>query len=221
MKPIRLILVLTALFLLSSGCADTNSHSKAVYMLMDTSGTYSLQLDQAKTIINYLLGRLQSGDSLAVARIDSGSFSEKDIVDTVTFDQRPSMANQQKLKFKDTIDRFIAQVHGSSHTDIKGGLLQAVEYLEETRAAHKTILIFSDLEEDLADGYVRNLDQIKLDLTGYRVVALNVTKLGLDQIDPQRYFDRLNVWSKIVEDRGGVWVKINDLERLDRLLTQN
>ena len=70
------ILALCALGLLLGGCADTKSHSKAVYMLMDTSGTYTRELDKAAAIINYLLGTLQPGDSLAVARIDTGSFSE-------------------------------------------------------------------------------------------------------------------------------------------------
>lgn len=201
-----------------SGCADTKTHSNGVYMLMDTSGTYTRQLNQAQTIINYLLGRLQSGDSLAVARIDSGSFSEKDIVAKITFDSRPSVANQQKLHFKKKIDSFVSTVRGSSHTDIKGGLLQAVEYLDETEAGKKTILIFSDLEEDLAKGHIRDLDKVKLNLKGYRVVALNVTKLGSDQIDPKLYYDRLEAWEKIVTDRGGNWRKINDLERLDNLL---
>ncbi|MBU1172811.1 MAG: VWA domain-containing protein [Proteobacteria bacterium] len=218
MKMPRYVLSLIILSALTWGCADTTSHSRAVYMLMDTSGTYSQQLDQAKTIINKLLISLQSGESLAVARIDSGSFSEKDIVAKVTFDQRPSVANQQKLKFKESIDMFIGGVRGSAHTDIKGAILQAVDYLDETQAAHKYIMIFSDLEEDLADGHIRNLDRITLDLTGYRVVALNVTKLGLDQVDPKRYYDRLDAWARIVKDRGGIWIKLNDIARLDRLL---
>jgi len=45
-------------------------------------------------IINYLLGVLQSGDTMAMGRIDTGSFSEKDIVAKVTFDGRPSVANE-------------------------------------------------------------------------------------------------------------------------------
>lgn len=220
MKYVRLFTFLTIMGSLVFGCADTTSHSRAVYMLMDTSGTYSRQLDQAKNIINYLLTHLKSGDSLAVARIDSASFSEKDIVAKATFKERPSMANQQKIHFKNQIDEFIAGVKGSSHTDIKGGILQAVEFLEETRAANKTILIFSDLEEDLPEGYVRDLSKIRPNLEGYRVVALNVTKLGHDQIDPEKYFKRLSKWEDIITELGGNWDKINDLERIDRVLAR-
>ena len=53
---------------------------------------------------NALLAKLEPGDSFAVARVDTGSFSEKDIVARVTFDERPSVTNQQKRKFRDQVD---------------------------------------------------------------------------------------------------------------------
>ncbi|MEJ2255291.1 MAG: lipoprotein, partial [Nitrospirota bacterium] len=83
MRRSLLLVALVALALLS-GCTDT-SRSRGVYMLVDTSGTYTEELQKAEAIVNYLLGTLEPGDSLAVARIDSGSFSEKDIVAKVTF----------------------------------------------------------------------------------------------------------------------------------------
>ncbi len=217
MKKLLILLMLISAYVFT-GCADTKSHSTGVYMLMDTSGTYTKQLEQAKTVINYLLGKLNAGDSFAVARIDSGSFSEKDIIAKVTFDQRPSVANQQKLQFKKIIENFVATAKGSAHTDIKGGILQAVDYLNETEAGNKHILIFSDLEEDLAKGHVRDLDKIKLDMTNYRVIALNVTKLGSDQINPVKYYERLENWEKIVTERGGKWKKLDDLKRLEKIL---
>lgn len=216
MRKQLIILLITACSFI--GCADTKSHSTGVYMLMDTSGTYTQQLDQAKTVINYLLGKLNAGDSFAVARIDSGSFSEKDILAKVTFDQRPSVANQQKLQFKKIIEDFVSTAKGSAHTDIKGGILQAVDYLDETGAGNKHVLIFSDLEEDLAKGHVRDLDKIKLNMTNYKVIALNVTKLGSDQINPVKYYERLESWEKIVTERGGKWKKLNDLKRLEKIL---
>ncbi len=215
-KSIFLFLIL--FFALANGCANTTKHSTGVYMLMDTSGTYTQQLAQAQMVIKYLLGTLQSGDSLAVARIDSGSFSEKDIIAKITFDQRPSVANKQKLLFKESVEKFVSSAKGSAHTDITGGILQAVEYLDETRAGKKNILIFSDLEEDLAKGHIRDLSKIDLNLKDYNVVALNVTKLGSDQVDPKKYYDRLSAWEKIIIDRGGKWGKINDLKRLNTLL---
>ncbi len=96
-----------ALALVLTGCDEPIPPGRGVYMLMDTSGTYTGELKQAQRIINAILARLDPGDSFAVARIDTGSFSEKDIVAKITFDDRPSMANQQKRKFRQLIDDFV------------------------------------------------------------------------------------------------------------------
>lgn len=215
MKKNLLILSLLAIGLILTGCPDTVSHSRGVYMLMDTSGTYAKELNKAQSIVNYFLGILNPGDSLAVARIDTGSFSEKDIIAKITFDRRPSVSNGQKRQFKDKIDQFISEVKESQYTDITGGILQAVEYLNETGAGNKHILIFSDLEEDLVEGYVRDF---AIQMVGINVVALNVTKLRSDNVDPRKYLNRLEEWKKRVEDGGGNFRVINDLERLDNLL---
>lgn len=190
--------------------------TRGVYLLIDTSGTYTQELEQAKRVINYTLSDLKPGDSFAVARVDTGSFSEKDIVTKTTFDPRPSVSNEQKRVFQATINNFLKDVKSSSYTDITGGILQAVEYLNETGAGHKTILIFSDLKEELRKGYVRA--EIPLKLSGYNVVALNVTKLRSDNVDPREYLGRLDSWKQRVETGGGRWRVVNDLERLESLL---
>ena len=201
---------------LLSGCGEPPIQNRSVYMLIDTSGTYTQQLEKAEKIMNYLLATLGSGDSLALARIDSASFSEKDIVAKVTFDERPSTANDQKRLFQHRMQKFIAGIErGSAHTDITGGVLQAVDFLNETEADEKYVLIFSDLEEDLPEGHVRNFP---IDVEGIEVVALNVTKLTQDNIDPRDYENRLEEWQSRVIDGGGRWRVLNDLERLDRLI---
>ena len=196
------------------GCPDTTSHSRGVYMLLDTSGTYKKELKRAEAIINYLLGTLQPGDSMAVARIDSGSFSEKDIVAKMTFDKRPSVANQQKRLFKQKIDNFVQTAKGSAYTDITGGVLQSVEFLNEAGAGQKFILIFSDLKEELVKGHVRNFP---IQVDGCNVVALNVTKLRSDNVDPREYYKRVEDWRARVEAGGGNWRIVNDLERLENI----
>jgi len=60
-----------------AGCGDSTSGAQGYYMLLDTSGTYSGELQHAQKIILAILTRLDPGDSFAVARIDTGSFSEK------------------------------------------------------------------------------------------------------------------------------------------------
>ena len=176
-------------------CGAPANHSTGVYMLLDTSGTT---------------------DSFAVARIDTGSFSEKDIVARVTFEDRPSAANAQKRQFSETVAAFLTSVDSSPHTDISGGLLQAVEFLNEKNPGRKTIFIFSDLEEDLEDGYIRDFE---IPLDGVEVVALNVTKLRSDNIDPREYLQRLEQWRDRVEREGGSWRVVNDLDHLENLLS--
>jgi len=214
-KLIAAMGLLAVLVACSSDEAQVPS-TRGVYLLIDTSGTYTQELEQAKRVINFTLSDLQPGDSFAVARVDTGSFSEKDIVTKTTFDARPSASNEQKRIFQAQISKFLKEVKSSSHTDITGGILQAIEYLNETGAGHKTILIFSDLKEELRKGYVRA--EIPLALSGYSVVALNVTKLRSDNVDPREYMGRLEGWKQRVETGGGHWKVVNDLERLESLL---
>ena len=201
------------------GCADQRSHSHAVYMLIDTSGTYAQEVGKAQLIVNYLLGALNSGDSLAVARVRSRSFSEKDIIAKATFDNRPSQANSQKRVFREQIEAFTKAPQGSAYTDITGGLIQGAMFLNETGAGRKTILIFSDMQEELDKATVRNF---AINLKNIRVIAVNVTKLKTDNIDPRRYMGRLEAWQKRVEAAGASeWKIINDIEHLDSIFSKS
>ena len=213
------ILVSAALLLLgAAACGDSRSHAHAVYMLVDTSGTYAQESGKAQLIINYLLGTLQPGDSLAVARVESRSFSEKDIVAKATFDARPSQANAQKRVFRDNVDGFLKRVKGSRYTDITGGLIQGAEYLNETGAGTKTIIIFSDMQEELDKATIRDFP---ISLKDIRIVAVNVVKLKTDNVDPRLYLGRLEAWQKRTEAAGATeWRVVNDLDRLDAVLSR-
>ena len=200
----KAVTFLLMILVILAGCSHESNRSKGVYMLLDTSGTYAVELKKAQAIINYLLGTLQPGDTMAVGRIDTGSFSEKDMIAQVTFDQRPSVANNQKRAFQKKIDDFVKSVSRSSYTDISG-------------VGQKYILIFSDLKEELAKGYVRN---VPFQLTGFNVIALNVTKLRNDIRDPKNYLDRVEEWRVKTESGGGHWRVINDLERLDNMFSK-
>ena len=202
-----------------AACSDPRSHTQAVYMLVDTSGTFAQEAGKAQVIINYLLGTLQSGDSLAVARVESRSFTEKDIVAKATFDKRPSQANAQKRAFRDMTSSFVNGVKQSRYTDITGGLLQGADFLNETGAGTKTIIIFSDMQEELDKVTLRD---IPMNLKDIRVVAVNVVKLKTDNVDPRRYYGRLEAWQKRVKAAGASdWKMINDLERLDAIFARS
>jgi len=215
MNKFTLSLTLAIATVLAACSSESVSQNRGVYMLVDTSGTYAQELVKAQHIINFTLSKLDPGDSFAVASVDTGSFSEKDIIAKVSFDDRPSRANQQKRKFRQEVDAYVKGVKPSPYTDITGGILQAIEFLNEAGTGKKTILIFSDLKEELKKGYIRD---IPLQLNGFDVVALNVTKLRTDNIDPREYLDRLEEWRKKVEAGGGTWRVINDLEKLEPIL---
>lgn len=207
----RALLAATAAMLLSS-CGPSGPHNTGVYLLLDTSGTYREELRGAQRLIHFLLSKLGPTDSFAVARIDTGSFSEQDIVAKATFDDRPSTANLQKRAFAKRVGNFVSSAERAPYTDITGGILQAIEFLNEKAPGHKKILIYSDLKEDLEKGYVRD---VPLNLEGFDVIALNVTKLRTDNMDPREYLARVDAWRQKVEKSGGRWKVINDLDRLD------
>lgn len=196
-------------------CSSHAPRNTGVYLLVDTSGSYNRQVRKAEQITLYALSRLQSDDSIAVARIDTASFTERDIIAKATFDDRPSTANQQKRAFASHLEKYIDETSPAAYTDITGGLLQAIEFLNEKHTSRKEILILSDMKEELAKGYVRD---IPLDFRGFDVVALNVTKLRTDNFDPRQYLTRLEGWRARVEQGGGHWRVINDLDHLDGLL---
>ena len=213
---IRRSILVAVLLLFASACGDPRSHARAIYVLVDTSGTYAQEAGKAQRIVNYLLASLEPGDSLAVARVESRSYSERDIIAKATFDSRPSQANAQKRAFRDTVGGFLKTVHGSRYTDITGGLLQGAEYLNETGAGTKILIVFSDLQEELDRATVRDFP---INLRDIRIVAVNVVKLRTDNVDPRLYMARLEAWQQRVEAAGAAqWRVVNDLERLQGVL---
>jgi len=110
-------------------------------------------------------------------------------------------------------------VSGSRYTDITGGLIQAAEYLNEAGAGTRTVIVFSDMQEELDKVTQRDFP---ISLKNIRVIAVNVVKLGTDNVDPRLYLGRLQAWEKRVVDAGASeWRVINDLQRLDRLLAKS
>ncbi|HKQ23720.1 MAG TPA: VWA domain-containing protein [Burkholderiales bacterium] len=203
-------------------CGPEANHNQAVYVLIDTSGTYAKETGKAQLVVNYLLGSLNPGDALAVGRVKSRSFSEKDIVAKVSLGKDPLAANAQKRAFSEQVADFAKttkDTKGSRYTDITGGLILAAEFLNESQAGRKTIVIFSDMQEELDYKTVRDFP-IRLD--GIRVVALNVTKLDTDNVDPRRYLDRLEWWEKRARTAGASdWKVVNDMEHLDRIFKKS
>jgi hypothetical protein len=217
MRFASLLTASTVVVGLLAGCGSQVNHSQSVYVLVDTSGTYVKEVSKAQAVVNYVLGNLEPGDSLAVASVKSRSFSEKDIVAKVSLSKDPIQVNAQKRLFSGQMAEFAKSTqsaHGTRYTDITGGLMQGAEFLNETGAGKKTIVIFSDMQEELDYKTVRDFP-IKLD--GINIIALNVTKLDTDNVDPRRYMGRLEWWEKRARAAGATdWRVVNDMEHLER-----
>jgi len=220
MRSAMAALVLAAATLLA-GCGPQVNHSQSVYVLVDTSGTYVKEVGKAQAVVNYVLGNLEPGDSLAVASVKSRSFSEKDIIAKVSLTKDPIQVNAQKRAFSEQMAEFARaakNARGTRFTDITGGLIQGAEFLNETGAGKKTIVIFSDMQEELDYKTVRDFP-IKLD--GIGIIALNVTKLDTDNVDPRRYMGRLEWWEKRARAAGAIdWRVVNDMEHLERAFSR-
>jgi len=203
---------LLGLCLALSGCSQPDNQ-RAAFVLVDISSDYAMELDKARTLSNYLLAELNSGDSLAIAFIDNSSFSDRNIIARADFDHRPSVANQQKRRFRQQLDDFIEGFRVPSyHSDIRGGVLLAADYLNEVQAGHKHLFILSDLHEDLPPNLNR---EVALSLKDVSVVAVNVKRQRSDNDNPAEYQQRLSDWQKRIEDSGGRWQLVNDLGRLE------
>ena len=196
------------------GCGEPTNHSRAAFVLMDISGSYAAERDQARRLTNYLLSQLDTWDSLAVGFIDNSSFTERNIIAQVTFDERPSVASQQKRIFQRRVIGFMDNFQTPSyHSDITGGVLLARDYLEEVDAGQKHLFLLSDLHEDVPPRLERDM---KLNLSDVQVVAINVKRQRSDNENPQEYEQRLASWEKRVEENGGRWALVNNMERLEK-----
>ncbi len=203
--------------LLLAGCGG-GPQNKAAVVLIDISGEYAGELDKARRVTSLLLGRLEPGDAIAVAFIDNTSYSDRNFIARADFDHRPSVANDQKRMVRHELEAFLERFSvPSAHSDLTGGILLARDFLERTRAAEKQIILLSDLDEDLKPELARSGP---LQLDGIELVAVNVIRRQRDNLDPQRYRERVSQWKERVERDGGQWNLVNAIDRLERLVAR-
>jgi len=207
--------ILLGISIIAQHACSKPSEKKAVYVLADTSGIYSKQFDKVQSVMLHLLGALQAGESLAFARIDDESFNETDIIARMNFDLRPSIANAQKRAFLESVNQFGKHIIPGKYTDITGGILQAIEYLNETQAKQRYILILSDLKEETKKDQVRNFP---ISFNGIHVVVINVAELENDNAESGEYQKRVEAWVDRIEQGGGDWKLINDMARLGEVV---
>jgi hypothetical protein len=187
-------------------------------MLVDTSGTYAQEAGKAQVIINYLLGSLQPAIRSPWRACRAAASARRTSSPRRRSIRALAGERAEALRSGERIENSFRAVSGSRYTDITGGLIQGAEFLNETGAGSKTIIIFSDMQEELDKVTQRDFP---ISLKGIRVVAVNVVKLKTDNIDPRKYMGRLEAWQKRVETAGArEWRVINNLDRLDAILAR-
>jgi hypothetical protein len=203
---------------LALSCSSGKNYAQAIVALVDVSGTYADQKPEVVNVIKRgILPKLQPGDSIFVIRIDDESYKKANVEGGMTLDVRPSKANAQKLAFATQMDKFAAKRQRSRFTDIRGAMMLASEYLKETGAGQRTMVVFSDMEEDLPKGVKRTLAADEF--AGMRILAMNVKKLSGDNMNPSVYRQRLASWQQQVKSHGAKeFAVVLEPEKLDELL---
>ena len=208
--------VLAALYALSvsalAGCGIVTSQSRAVFVLVDASGNYAKNMDEAVSSSRLVAARLNPNDWMAFAEIGSCSFSDDAIVVREKLPSTPSRASLTKQHLFQAFETYAADVEPTAFTDIRGALRYAAFELESNAARERYIVVFSDMVEDVSPDC--DTSRLALDLTGITVIAANVTKLPSDAQSPDRYFERLAKWEDIVTATGGTWVHAPSAEQI-------
>jgi hypothetical protein len=220
MEKIIKIPAALALLLLATGCGDSKQYETAMCALIDVSGTYAHEKPNIVGIIKAgLIPHLEPGDSLFFITIDSNSYNEEDLMAKVTLDYIPSKANEQKLSFAKALDEFSKNNLRSSHTDISGAMMLCMDYLKQTGSGNRSIILFSDMKEELAPGVKREFRPTEFE--GADVAALNVIKLNKDTMDPEVYRQRMTDWEKRVLAAGAKsWTMILDASKIPEYIEQ-
>ena len=216
------LLAVTALvsLLVLAGCNDARRYDQAICVLIDESGTYADQKHEVMRILKReVLPAMEPGDTLLVIRIDGESYGKDNVEALITLDARPSRANAQKLALAQKLDAMAQRSLASEHTDIPGAMMLGSEYLRELGSGSRVMLVFSDMQEDLAPGTRRTLTDDEF--AGVYVAAMNVKRLGADNADPMAFRRRLAAWEKRVLDAGGKgWRTFMDPSKLAEYLSE-
>lgn len=189
---------------LALGACEERLPSTAVYALVDVSGSYFRELGTAVRALRVMMAGLKAHDSFAVAEIGACSFADEAVLLRFTAPDRPTERTRLIAANAQRLNDYANKARATNFTDIRGALTQAAQYLASREAAHRSIVVFSDFEEDLAPTCRRDTP-LPRELRGMTVIATNVTRLPEDNRDPARYAWRLENWRKLVEAAGASW----------------
>ncbi len=158
-------------------CA-TSLPSRAIYILIDTSGTYYAQHARVFQALRSIILRLRTGDVIRIAQINECSFTEDAVLATFVMPEKERAVNNAKRAMIGELERVRKSLLRAGFTDITGSILAAADFLSTVTAQKRIILMFSDLREDLSTVCTR--EAADLTLKGISVAAAFVIKLPGD-----------------------------------------
>ena len=194
---------------LALGACEERVPASAIYALIDVSGSYFRELDKAVRALRVMMAGLRAHDSFAVAEIGACSFSDEAVLLRFTAPDRPTERQRVIAANAARLTDYAARARATNFTDIRGALTQAAQYLASRPAEQRSIVVFSDFEEDLPPNCRRD-KPLPQELKGIEVIATNVTRLPEDNRNPARYGRRLDGWRRLVEATGARWRLVPD-----------
>lgn len=213
----RATLVL-GLLVFGGACTDGSEDARALCALVDASGTYADERTKAVDLLRrVLVSELRAGDTVLIGLIDARSYDPDNIMLQSRIAERPSVAVRQRAEVAAALLELASPQGSARYTDISGGLMMCRDLLAESAAPHRSILLLSDLVEDLKPGDVRELDRDALD--GLRVLAINVKRMERDQRNPKAYTQRIAEFrQRVVEGGASGFEIVSTPERLREVL---
>ena len=217
---IKKCLLAAALATTVAGCTDSKQYETSYCSLIDISGTYAGEKSSVvNTVKAGIVPQMIPGDSLFFVKIDSNSYSEDNLVTRLTLDYRPTRANSQKLAVAHKLDEFGKGRARSNLTDISGALMLCSDYLKATGSGTKVMFVFSDMNEELPKGVVREFARDEFE--GIDIVAMNIIKLDKDSANPEVYRKRLEQWQQRATASGArSWNTLIDGTKIPEYIVQ-
>lgn len=199
-----------------AGCADRTGEVRGVFLLIGPSAPGAESRVAVRAATHALLGHLTPGDFFAVGRADAPHFSSQNILARVRLSRRPTVANGQKRLLRHQIDRLLDEP-AAPQGDLTGGLLAAVEFLKNSAAPRRVILIAADLG---AAGAGAEDGDFPIQVEDCRVLALDVaTRAEAPEGDAaDAPDDPLGFWQRRIVSGGGSWQPFTDPQQLADLL---
>jgi hypothetical protein len=191
-----------------AACTESARAPRASYLLLETA---RLKSPPVQALVDYFLGAVQPGESVGMACLGTGHFSEKDVIARVSLDARPSVAMQQKHLLRKKLDQFSPFPRPGSELDVAGALLYALTCLNETGAEERYVILFVNFKREQIPERVK---EFPLQMDECHVIAVDLDEGDLSGREQDAAAKRLETWKDWVEAGGGRWEVVSDLKLL-------